>query len=116
MHYNVLLSNLPLLSSPTVDMNSLLPLLHQGILIIIYLKVSFTTIEFLNQVTLYAGVKSGNSCFCGNTTGDKVTADQCNVTACSGNSEQMCGGPSAYSVSRTPINPDCKLWCNSVSI
>ncbi len=50
----------------------------------------------------YAGVQFSTACFCGDSYGaqGEATESDCNMQ-CSGNANQMCGGPSRNSVYKT---------------
>ena len=45
----------------------------------------------------YAGLQFGSECWCSDTYGKYGTSNNCN-TPCTGNAEQICGGPGANSV------------------
>jgi len=45
----------------------------------------------------YAGLQYGSECWCSDTYGKYGTSNSC-ITPCTGNAEQICGGPSANSV------------------
>lgn len=52
----------------------------------------------------YAGVEFGNECWCGNELSSSPAADGCNML-CSGNSQEICGGPDRLNVYYRPQEP-----------
>lgn len=49
----------------------------------------------------YAGVEFGNECWCGNELSSRPATDGCNMP-CSGNSQEICGGPDRLNVYYRP--------------
>jgi hypothetical protein len=53
----------------------------------------------------YAGAQDGNQCYCGNSYGAFGPSKACS-SPCPGNDAEICGGPYANSIYRTPVSLD----------